>query len=200
MTMARRGRAPERGRETHAWTFDHCRDPKPRTGYSAGPLHWLLCHDTKPTNPCFVPLYGAGTVCPFCRQKVPLYECGYQPLRDMRGRCWVVLVRDTHERVVSRIEGGQGVRWGRCEGKGEACYVEPWPVTPEWGYWYPDLKPDADISRWLCRLWALPELAAALIAHFAAGGSDSGVSPAEADAAPECPADPPAGLVNCQWH
>lgn len=197
--MARRGRTPERGGETHAWTFDHCRDAKPREGYCAGPLHWLLCHDSSPTKPCFKPLYTRGANCPYCKSRIPTYEFGYQPLRDKRGRTWVVGIRSTHERVVARISPGQGVRWGRCEGIGEGCYVEPWPVTPDWHYWYPDLKPEADLSPWLVRLWKLPDLLPALRCYFAS--SDSGVSSAAPEAdpveVPEVDSDP-AGMARIE--
>lgn len=185
--MARRGRTPERGGELHSWTFDHCRDGKPKTGYVAGPLHWLLLHDAKPSKPCLVPLYGPGTRCPYCQAKHELYEGGYQPLRDMRGRAWVVLIRETHERVVSRLTPGQGCRWGRAEGKAQGCYVEPWPVTPEWDYWYPDMRPAADLSRWLPVLWGLRDLTAAVAGFFAAG--DGGASDSPLSPSPDAPGE-----------
>lgn len=195
--MARRGRTPERGGEDYAWTFDHCRDPKERTGYTAGPLHWLLCHDCRPTKPCFLPLYGPNANCPYCRATIPKYEFGYQPLRDLRGRPWVVGIRETYERVVSRIGGGQGVRWGRAPGKCEACYVEPHPVSPDWNYWYPDLKATADLSGWLCRLWELPTLLPAVTAYFAASDKPVSPRPAIADEEPAHPPEVDPELARC---
>jgi hypothetical protein len=89
-------------------------------------------------------------------------------------------VRETFERVVSRIGRGQGCKWGRAPGKCEACYVEPHPVSPDWDYWYPDLKPNADLSAWLVRLWELPALLPAVESYFRE--SDRPLSPAPVSA------------------
>lgn len=116
----------------------------------------------------------------------------------MHGRPWVVGIRDTHERVVSRIGPGQGVRWGRAAGVGQGCYVEPHPVTPDWHYWYPDLRPDADLSHWLCNFWGMRELAHALVAFFASAERDSALSQPPAPVGTESPEPIDPELLRCQ--
>lgn len=165
--MATRGRPPRGGRSERTYTFDRCKAGTKESGWLAGPIHWIECHEGGLTKPCEKVLLGNDARCPGCDSGLSIEGKGYVPLRRHDGRPFCVLIGKGAYDVVNRIAPGSRVFWGRREGIGENVFVLPRLAGEEWSYYWPDVRPDDDMSAWLVRLWTLPHLLPALRAWLA---------------------------------
>jgi hypothetical protein len=83
--------------------------------------------------------------------------------------------------------------WGRDEGDAQGVWILPRDKGAQWGVFYPNTKPDADITEALCTLWETPDLLPALRVYFGAvcqpavtaGPADEVEAAYPADAPPE---------------
>lgn len=196
--MATRGRPPGGEHVSVSYTFDKCPGGETRTGWLAGPVHGLPCHCSGPTKPCERELLGPGATCPGCDAGAAREWKGYVPLRRHDGRPFVVLIGESAHPVVHKLAPGSRVCWGRNKGAGESVFVLEWDKGHDWRYYWPTMRPDADLIPWLVRLWRLPHLAAPLRDWFAVECQPAVTPAADPVDVPEYPADAPPALVEIE--
>lgn len=182
--MGRKGKDPKRGDGAGSWTFDGVRDARARVGWIAGDIHGVHCHSAKGSKPCRKLLLGEKTLCEGCLKGWKTEWLGYVPLYRGDGKPHVVIIHEHLEEYVSSLPLHAYVKWFREQGPGEPVQIERIVPGRTWHSTLPEKNRSVSITRWLCRIWRMPDLLEPLMQEF--GEIDNGLSPHDEVTAEKC--------------
>lgn len=172
--MGTRGRHPREGEEITSWMHDRCPAGHCGVGWIAGDVHGMICHGAKGSKPCRKEYLGESAECPGCaKQKFPEWM-GYVPLYRHDGKPVFVIIHEHHREQVGNLGLHDYVGWERAEGKGESVAIRLMDRQREWVTYLDAKKRPAVLSRFLPKLWGMPDMLDVCLKEF--GDSVSPVS------------------------
>jgi len=144
------------------WTHERLGAGESRSGWIAGDVHTVYCHCSKRSKPCLKHLLGSRTECPGCDAEMSVKPLGYLPLWRYDGKGVVVVLRDHQFEPVGKLKLHTYVTYSRLKGAGESIQVAENPAQRIWETTLPEKRKAVDLCRWLCVMWQLPHVEAAL--------------------------------------
>lgn len=193
--MATRGRPPEGSAGKVTRSFDNVKGEGIRHGWLDGPIHCSECHASRRTKPCMKWLYGPDAKCEGCAGPFRARWMGWLPVRREDGRPWIVVISAARFEVANGIRPGSRVSWGRDQGDAQGVWVLPRDKGATWATYYPELKPNADLTEPMATLWGMPEIIPALRAIWAVECQPTVTDAEEGSAELSYPPDAPPELV-----
>lgn len=172
--MATRGRPPRGDGQNTGWTHDRCPAGHVGVGWIAGDVHGVECHCKKGSKPCRKIYLGESADCDLCDKHVGVEWLGYVPLYRYDGRPMFVIIHHHQAELVAALPLHRYVTWSREDGQGEGVSILPHKDERPWYSTLPERNRPASLSRFLPKLWGMPDMVEACLREF---GGDTPVSP-----------------------